>query len=232
MPTFHWKDPNAGAAKRVAHYLATEVGEGNVFKKSVLREIIPNTEQVDRRMRDLRKVHWKIRTYRDRPGLRPEELLLEKIGHRVWEDGYKWPQDGLSTAVRRKVLERDGPRCMVCGIDFGAEYIDHPGITARPTIGHIVAKERGGTNELDNLRPECHLCNEQSRNLTASPIDIGLLQRRILQLGRAEKRKLLGWMRAERRSFTDTELLWAQVCRLPRPEREAIQRDLESAVEL
>src|SRR5690349_12247729 len=84
MADVHWKDQTAGAAKRVAHYLATEVGEGKKFKKGQLRRFAPDTEQVDRRMRDLRKVQWAIRNYRDKAGLKPDELYLEKIGQHIW----------------------------------------------------------------------------------------------------------------------------------------------------
>src|ERR1700709_1976534 len=89
-----WNNPSVGAAKRVAHFLATEVGKEKKFSKSKLREIVPNTEQVDRRMRDLRKVGWKIRNYKDMASLAPSELYLEEIGDHVWEDGYRWPAEG------------------------------------------------------------------------------------------------------------------------------------------
>src|SRR5690242_11694524 len=89
MADVHWEDGRAGAAKRVAHYLATEVGEGKTFKKADLRRIVEDTEQVDRRMRDLRKVGWTILTYRDKNGLRPEELFLERIGQHIWVGGWK-----------------------------------------------------------------------------------------------------------------------------------------------
>src|SRR4051794_16149607 len=155
MSAVVWQDESAGAAKRVGHYLATVVGEGNKFEKQQLREIVPGTEQVDRRMRDLRKVGWVIRNYKDKASLKPNELFLETIGDHVWQDGYKWPErEVLNTAKRRRVFDRDGRRCMVCGVDFGTEFPDYPGVIARPTIGHIIPKERGGTDELENLRPE------------------------------------------------------------------------------
>jgi 5-methylcytosine-specific restriction endonuclease McrA len=223
-----WQDDSMGAAKRVGHYLATEVGEGERFNKATLREIIPNTEQVDRRMRDLRKVGWKIRNYKDKGSLRPNELFLEQIGDHVWEDGYKWPEEGLTASKRRKVYDRDGRRCLVCGIDFGAEYPDRPGVLARPTIGHMLPKERGGTDDLDNLRPECQLCNETARNLTDVPADVPLLKRRITELNRADKQTLATWMLAGRRSFSDSEKLWSQYNQLPQPARDDIREALSA----
>jgi len=224
-----WRNPSVGAAKRVGHYLAFEVGEGQKFNKSTLREIVPNTEQVDRRMRDLRKVGWQIRNYKDMASLRPNELYLEKIGDAVWEDGYRWPAQGLTAAKRRKVYDRDGRRCMVCGIDFGAEYPDKPGVVARPTVGHIVPSNRGGTDDLDNLRPECQLCNETARNLTEQA-DAGLVKLKILELNRADKQLLAQWMLRGSRSFSEAEKLWAQYSQLPGPRQLEIREALSAAL--
>ncbi len=224
-----WQNPSVGAAKRVASFLASEVGEGSTFKKSTLREIVPNTEQVDRRMRDLRRVGWKIRNYKDKASLRPSELYLEEIGDKIWEDGYRWPTQGLTAAKRRQVYDRDGPRCMICGIDFGAEYPDRPGVVARPTIGHILPKERGGSDDLNNLRPECQLCNETARNLT-DQADVGLLKRRIIELSRSDKQTLAQWMLAGGRSFSEVEKLWSQYSQLPRPQQEEIREALSGAL--
>ncbi|MGE0025590.1 MAG: HNH endonuclease [Thermoleophilia bacterium] len=225
-----WRDSSAGAAKRVAHYLATEVGEGNIFEKSQLREVVPNTEQVDRRMRDLRKVGWKIRTYKDSADLKPHQLKLEAIGLHVWEDGFRWPGARISAATRRKLFERDGARCLVCGIDPETEYPDLPGVRPRLTIGHVIPLNRGGTDDLDNLRLECHLCNEQARDDSEPPIDPDLVTRRVLELSKADKRTLAQWMLAGRRSFTALEKLWAQYNQMPAPHRERIRKALSDAL--
>lgn len=230
MTTPLWNDDKIGAAKRVGHYLATEVGEGETFMMQDLRKIVPNRNQVDRRMRDLRKVGWIIRTYKDKASLKPEQLYLEQVGDRVWEDGYKWPEEGLTSSKRRKVYDRDGRRCLVCGIDFGAEYPDRPGVVARPTIGHILPKERGGTDDLDNLRPECQLCNETARNLTAQPVDVELLKRQVVELNRHDKQMLASWMLRGQRSFTDAERLWSQYMQLPMPKRDEVREVLSSTL--
>jgi len=222
-----WNNPKVGAAKRVAHYLATKVGEGETFSKATLREIVPNTEQVDRRMRDLRKVGWKIRNYKDMASLAPNELFLEKIGDHVWEDGYRWPAEGLTAAKRRRVYERDGHRCAVCGIDFGAEYPDKPGVIARPTVGHVIPKDRGGDpTALENLRPECQLCNETARNLTEVPADLELLKQKVAALPRKDKRELIGWMLRRQRSYSDAERIWTQYSQLPGSQQEEIHEAL------
>jgi 5-methylcytosine-specific restriction endonuclease McrA len=230
-PTNIWQDTSIGAAKRVAAYLEAEVGEGEKFEKSTLRKIVPGREQVDRRMRDLRKVGWKIRNYKDKASLKPNELYLEEIGDRVWEDGYRWPAEGLTASKRRKVYDRDGRRCMVCGIDFGAEYPDKPGVVARPTIGHILPKERGGTDDLDNLRPECQLCNETARNLTPATVDLELMKRQLGELGRGDRKSLIEWMLRGQRSFSDAENFWAQFNQLPAPQRDELRTALLETLE-
>lgn len=225
-----WKNKAYGAAKRVGHYLYSQVGEGKTFHVSTLREQIPGITQLDRRMRDLRKVGWVIRSYKDLGHLKPDELYLETIGDHVWEDGFKWPEQGLNASTRRQVFERDGSRCFVCGIDFGSPYPHAPSIVARGTVGHIVARERGGGDDLENLRPECHLCNEQARNLTGTPVDIGLLQRKIRELSRAEKKLLAGWMLAERRQFNAAESLWIQYQQLPAAQKLQIRAELSEQI--
>jgi 5-methylcytosine-specific restriction endonuclease McrA len=193
---------------------------------------VPKTEQVDRRMRDLRKVGWRIRNYKDMASLAPSELYLEQVGDHVWEDGYRWPAEGLTAAQRRRVYERDGHRCAICGIDFGAEYPDKPGVVARPTVGHIIPKERGGDpTAFENLRPECQLCNETARNLTEIPADLDLLKRKVIELGRKEKRQLVEWMLRGQRSYSDAERIWAQYSQLPQPRQDEIREALLSALD-
>lgn len=231
MTTGTWNDEDLGTAKRVGHYLATQVGEGQVFEKSTLRAIIPDIEQVDRRMRDLRKVGWTIRTYKDMAHLRPNQLFLERIGERVWEMGYRWPRKALSAARRREVLDRDGSHCKVCGIDFGAEYPDRPGVIARPTIGHIIPRERGGTDDPSNLRPECQFCNEPARNLTAPAADVELLKREMRELRREDKRRLQQWIQDGSRTYTRVERLWAKYRQLPQPAQQEVSSDLSSILQ-
>jgi 5-methylcytosine-specific restriction endonuclease McrA len=217
----YWQNSKFGSRNRVANWLAEVVGEGAVFTKNQLREALPGIEQIDRRMRDLRPLGWVIRTYKDMTTLAAEELFLEEIGDRVWEPNYRPPRaSAISAATRRTVYERDGRMCVVCGIDFGAEYPDRPGVKARPTIGHWLPKERGGVNDLSNLRAECHLCNESSRNLTAQPIDAELLKRKLHELPRSDKQQLAAWMLAGRRTFSRPEKLWAEYNQLPAPMRD------------
>jgi 5-methylcytosine-specific restriction endonuclease McrA len=220
----YWQNSKFGSRNRVANWLVEVVGEGAVFTKNQLREALPGIEQIDRRMRDLRPLGWVIRTYKDMTTLAADELFLERVGDRVWEPDYRPPRvSGISAATRRAVFERDGRKCMVCGVDFGSEYPDRPGSKARPTIGHWLPKERGGSNDASNLRAECHLCNESARNLTAQPIDPELLKRKVQELPRTEKQQLASWMLADRRTFSRAETLWTEYNQLPSAKRDEVR---------
>lgn len=57
--------------------------------------------------------------------------------------------------MRKNVLERDGWRCMYCGVDL----IESTGHKNSATADHIIAKENGGEDRLDNLVAACLECN-------------------------------------------------------------------------
>jgi hypothetical protein len=209
---------------KLAYYLAREVGEARIFTMSAVREALPNVNQIDRRMRELREVGWEIRTYRDRTTLAPNEYLLETIGDRIWEPTYvPVRKAGISAVTRRKVFERDGNRCRECGIGAGEEYADRPGHRARMTIGHWVPKLRGGSDGLDNLRTECAMCNEPSKDLTETPVDSSLVKAQVKQLSRKERERLMKWVLADRRTFDNVEEVWANYRRLPTQTQDEIR---------
>lgn len=229
-----WENTKIGSKKRVAFYLATQVREGGFFTIDDMRDTIRTADgkgidEIDRRIRELREVGWIIRNYKTLATLAPNELFLETVGDRVWEKDYKTPRSTtLSASARAAVYARDGKRCAVCGIDFGDEYADLAALglhtKARPTIGHWTPRERGGSDDLTNLRPECHLCNEQARNLTLTPVDVALLKRQIAELKRDDKRKLSSWLLTSRRTFTELERVWSEINKLPTNDRDDIKQ--------
>lgn len=225
----YWKDRTRGAMKRAAHWLATEVGEGNKFSKADLREAVPEREQVDRRARHLRRYGWVIDTYRERADLASGELLLVKIGDPVWEKDYRPPKaDAVSAAMRRRVFDRDGNRCRVCGIAAGEEYPTLPGVHARLTVGHLTPTGRKGSSDPNNFRTECSICNEPARHLTEAPVDVELVKARVRELPRRDKRQLAAWMRNGQRTFSGVESLWSQIRQIPAPQREEVRQLLEN----
>jgi len=226
-----WRDTRHGAMKRSAHYLFTVVGVGNVFRMSQIREAVPGREQVGRRIRELRKFGWVIKTYRDLSSLGPDELLLEAVGDHIWTPGYRLTKGtGLNQAKRRAVFDRDGNRCVVCGVGAGEEYPDVPGERARLTIGHLVPQGRRGRDDPDNWRTECARCNEAAKHLTRAPVDAELLRATIRELPRAERQRFHDWIKTGRRQFTNLETLWIQYRQLPAPARSEIEELLDGLV--
>lgn len=220
-----WKDGSLPSRSRVALYLCQEVGLGEKFTMQSVREALPGIDEVDRRMRELREVGWKITTYRDRTDLAPSELRLEEIGDKVWEPGYRrLKSESINARVRRKIFDRDDNRCVVCGIGAGEEYPAMPGRYARMTIGHLVPKGRQGWNDPSNLRTECSMCNEPVRDRTDPGVDPGWLANEIKSLPRADKRLLASWVLQDRRPYTEVDGLWQKYRQLSQPQREEIKR--------
>ena len=121
--------------------------------------------ELDRRMRDLRKVNWVIDSNLTDKTLKRGEYCLKKIGDHVWHKNYVWPKGRQScpAPLRRYILERD-KFCQICGIQPGQPYDDQPERIARLTIGRILPGSRGGEYSKENCRAECTRCNLDVRD--------------------------------------------------------------------
>lgn len=226
-----WHDTTFGTRIRVALWLATEVGEGGRFTKAQLRDAMPNVEQIDRRMRDLRPAGWEILTYRDTSGLQPDELELRKIGKPVWEKEHRSAGLRVITArTRREVMERDSFRCVRCGILAGEPYPDDPAVTARLTIGHVNPHKHGSGATRDDLVTECARCNETVKHFTGASLDAERVWDRVAALPKADKAKLLAWLTRGRREATKLEEVAALLFQLPAASRERLGQKLADSV--
>lgn len=120
-----WTTHGGGGKRRVALWLAAEVGEGGAFTKASVRQAFPGVEQIDRRMRDLRTEGWVIATYREDRSLAPDELRLVAIGGHVWVKGYvSKARVALNERERNTILSRDMWTCRFCGVGAGNIYPD------------------------------------------------------------------------------------------------------------
>jgi ribosomal protein L37E len=202
---------------------------GNTFTKLELYHAVPGVAQADRRMRDLRPIQWIIDNYKVNPSLKPDEYLLRAIGARI-DLGEPMPKNVRKTITgpkRRRIFERDGHTCQVCGIPAGEVFPDAPSRTAIMTIGHIVPNSRGGSDADDNLRTECQRCGDESRDITADPPSKGEVLNRAQTVGGIrEKRRLFGWMEAGRRTPEDIEKVFVDWLRLPTSERAEVMSAL------
>ena len=219
---------------RVATFIAS-VGEGGKFTKLDLFDAVPGVSQADRRMRDLREIGWTIDNYKMNPSLRPDEYLVRTIGVRI-DLGEVAPKSSttrrsITGAKRRNIFDRDGNTCQVCFTAGGAEFADAPGRRATLTIGHIIPVARGGGDDDDNLRTECQRCNDESRDATRNPPDLGEVLTRVRNIGgRKDKRELFQWMQRGSRPMTDKERLFTDWARLPMTQRFEVMNDLAGQV--
>jgi hypothetical protein len=68
----------------------------------------------------------------------------------------------VEVVYRKKVFERDGYRCHLCGKRTNPNRpVPHP---KAPTIDHIIPLAAGGTHEPLNCRTACFLCNSRKGN--------------------------------------------------------------------
>ena len=217
---------------RVAAFIAG-IGEGNKFTKNSLTEAVPGVAQADRRMRDLREMGWIIDNYKNNPGLKPEEYLLRKVGARIdlGEPRPKTARKNITGPKRRRILERDGHSCQICGVAAGMEYPGEPGTRAVLTIGHIVPNARGGNDDDHNLRTECSRCGDQARDITVNPPSAEEVFTHAQNVGgQKEKRRLLAWMAAGRRTLDDTEKVFMEWGRLTAAQRLEVMQKLSLQV--
>lgn len=78
-----------------------------------------------------------------------------------------------SSHRRLRLFVAKGTKCVTCGIDGtrlilgrandGAHHMDlyDEHLTRMLTVGHIVPKANGGKDQMFNLRPLCHVCNNK-----------------------------------------------------------------------
>ncbi|WP_280263029.1 hypothetical protein [Nocardia abscessus] len=221
MPS--WNDSGLGTMKRVALWLVQEVGVGEVFTKTALRDAFPDTSQIDRRMRDLRDFEWRIDTNREDPALGSHEHRFVSQGIAVWEPGKATRKVGVTVtaAERHALMMRDGHKCRSCGIGPGERYAGTY-VASQLDIARRSVRMPTGETELQMVI-ECNRCRIGSRDLTA---DLGDVLSRIDCLPAYERKMLAAWVEQDARSFSETEDLWAAYRTLPAESRDIIRAAL------
>jgi hypothetical protein len=202
---------------RCALWLVAEVGEGNVFTKTELREAFPETSQIDRRMRDLRDRGWKIATNREDSTLKAHEQRFVEMGAEVWKPGQSktlTPSATLTANRRREIFEEDGYLCRVCGIAAGEVY--EGGIeTAQLDVARREVRKPGGQVVVE-LATECRRCRVGGRGQQA---DLEGLIAEIGRMGLFERELFAQWVTADRRDFSAMDRLWGTYRTLPAESR-------------
>jgi hypothetical protein len=215
-----WRDTSYGSMVRAALWLEAEVGIGEVFTKTRLREAFPDVAQIDRRLRDLRDHGWRIDTRREDPSLNQEEQRYAERGSEVWMPGQAKakPNASLTAAQRRKVLEADNFLCRSCGVAAGDLYDDGVA-SAQLDIARRQVHLPDGTVEVQ-LITECNRCRVGGRRHS---VDLEKMLARIDALAGLERDIFAKWVEADYRKINGIERLWAQYRALPVESREAIR---------
>lgn len=183
----------SGIAPRMASWLWWHKNEGDTFTTAEMRRSLnTDAEQFQRRQRDLRDWGWVFDSYQDDPSLAMGQYRLKEKGWWTGSTGPKPASRTIKGSTRRKMLARDGSRCVICGYGAGETYED--GSPVRLTAGHIVPRSHGGSNDLDNLQTECSRCNETARADTGTVIDTDAAWESIKTLNRKEKAELYSWV--------------------------------------
>lgn len=100
----------------------------------------------------------------------------------------------ISKETRAFVLDRNGFTCQMCGVAAGDPHpFDHNRKT-RLHIGHIIDKSMGGTNEANNLRAICSVCNEGASNLTLNRPNTIKLMAQIMRAPSKDQLDVLEWL--------------------------------------
>ena len=175
-----------GARTKLREFFTENVGK--VLDSDTLREVAGVSEWA-RRVRELRNEEGlNIVTHNDRSELKPGQYLLVDLK--------PMPafERGISKETRAYVLDRNGFTCQMCGAAAGEP---HPFDQTRKTrlhIGHIIDKSMGGTDDPNNLRAICSVCNEGASNLTLNRPDTIKLIAQVRRAPSKDQLDVLNWL--------------------------------------
>lgn len=175
-----------GSKAKLRQFLMDNVGV--VLDSEMLRKVAESSEWA-RRIRELRNEEgMNIVTHNDRSDMKPGQYLLV--------DTKPLPafERGLSKETRAFVLDRNGFTCQMCGAAAGEIHPYDNGRKTRLHIGHIIDKSMGGTDEANNLRAICSVCNEGASNLTLNRPDTIKLIAQVRRAPAKDQLDVLKWL--------------------------------------
>ncbi len=174
------------AKDKLREYLLNHVSE--VLDSDTLRDVAGISEWA-RRIRELRDEEgYNILTHNDRSDLKPGEYILTDIT----------PRPAFARAVSKEtrafVLERNGFTCQMCGAVAGEPHPYDPSKKTRLHIGHIIDKSHGGTDEPNNLRAVCSVCNEGAANISPTRPELVVLLSQLRRARTEDQVEALKWL--------------------------------------
>ena len=175
-----------GSRAKLKDFFIENVGE--ILDSDTLREVAGTSEWA-RRVRELRNEEGlNIVTHNDRSDLKPGQyLLVDKKPLPAFERE-------ISKETRAFVLDRNGFTCQMCGAAAGEVHPYDNGRKTRLHIGHILDKSMGGTDEANNLRAICSVCNEGASNLTLNRPDTIKLIAQVRRAPAKDQLDVLKWL--------------------------------------
>lgn len=176
-----------GSKTKIREFLLANIGR--TLESDEIREASGNVSEWGRRLRELRDEEgYEILSHNDRADLKPNQYRLETDKRRPAFERT------ISKETRAHVLERNGYTCQMCGVAAGDEDQYNPQRTIRLTIGHIVEKDKGGSDEPGNLRAVCSNCNEGLQNTAPPKPDRLQLLTYVRKATREDQFHILQWL--------------------------------------
>lgn len=176
-----------GARTKLRTYFLDNVGK--VLEADTLREVAGGISEWARRIRELRNEEgMNIVTHNDRSELKPGQYLLVDL------ETLPAFERSISKETRAYVLDRNGFTCQMCGAVAGEPHPYDNNRRTRLHIGHIIDKTEGGSDEANNLRALCSVCNEGASNLTLNKPTVSKLLVQVRRARGAEQIKVLEWL--------------------------------------
>jgi 5-methylcytosine-specific restriction endonuclease McrA len=176
-----------GSRDRLRAFFLENVGE--IISSSTLQDVSGGASEWARRIRELRNEEGlEILTHNDRSDLKPGQyILISKKPKPAFERG-------ISKETRAFVLDRNGFTCQMCGSAAGEPHPYDLGRKTRLHIGHIIDKSMGGTDEANNLRAICSVCNEGASNLTLNRPDTIKLIAQVRRAPAKDQLDVMKWL--------------------------------------
>lgn len=175
-----------GAKNKLKDYLIQNVG---LVVNSETLSKIAGTSEWARRIRELRNEEgFNIITHNDSSDLKPGQYKLVDL------KPLPFFERGISKEVRAFVLDRNGNTCQMCGAAAGEPHPYDKNRKTRLHIGHIIDKSMGGTDDPNNLKAICSVCNEGASNLTLNRPDTIKLMTQVRRAPSKDQLDILKWL--------------------------------------
>ena len=175
-----------GSRAKLREFFIANVGK--VLDSDTLREVA-GTSEWGRRVRELRNEEGlNIVTNNDRSELKPGQYLLINL------KPLPAFERNISKETRAFVLDRNGFTCQMCGAAAGEPHPYDNNRKTRLHLGHIIDKSMGGTDEPNNLRAICSVCNEGASNLTLNRPDTIKLIAQVRRAPAKDQIDVLKWL--------------------------------------